>query len=384
MSQKTFHIGNIRPPFHAHSLLLQITENCTWNKCNFCTLYRSGHFKMRSLEEIKEDIDAAAYYRDLIMHRLETSDIQAVQKMASGPSSRLTRDEMLCYSVILNWIAADGMKTVFLQDANSIVVKKDILCEAIKYLKEKFPTVETVSCYGRADTLASVSQKDFAALKEAGLNMIHSGYESGCDDVLKILNKGITRQQQIDAGRKVKEAGITFNMFYMPGSGGRGLSRRNAVETAEVVNAVDPDFLRIRTFVVKSGAPMWEIAYSQDFEECSDMEKLLEIRTMIENLDPALSCYVISDHIINLLPGIEGRVSTDKSKILEYIDNFLALPADRQRAFQLARRMWAPIDYTQLDDLSDQQREKIRDVADHVRSDEDFEKTLRNYLRNYI
>ena len=384
MEQRTFHVGNIRPPFHAASLLLQITENCTWNKCNFCTLYRGGQFKMRQLDEIKQDIDNAAYYRDLIVERMQNYDLQTVKKMGSGFASKLTRNEQLCYSIILNWIVADGMKTVFLQDANSIVIKKDILCEAVKYLKEKFPTVETVSCYGRADTLARLSSEDFRDLKAAGLNMLHSGYESGCDDVLALLNKGTTRQQQIDAGQRIKEAGITFNMFYMPGCGGRALSRRNAVETAEVANAIDPDFLRIRTFVVKSGAPMWDIARGPDFEECSDMEKLHEIRTMIEHLDPKLSCYVISDHIINLLPLLEGHVNTDKQKMLDYIDTFLALPERQQREFQISRRMWTNHDYTEMNLIPDQYMQKIRDLVDQTPAGEEWEKLLRQYLRNYI
>ncbi|MBQ4650269.1 MAG: radical SAM protein [Firmicutes bacterium] len=384
MEQRLFHIGNIRPPFHAASLLLQVTENCTWNKCNFCTLYRGGQFKMRRLEEIKQDIDNAAYYRDLILERLKQFDPQTVKKMGTGFTSILTYNEQVCYMTILNWIVNDGMKTVFLQDANSIIINKETLCEIVKYLKQTFPTVETVSCYGRADALCRLSIQDFKDLKAAGLNMIHSGYESGCDDVLKLLNKGTTRQQQIEAGIRIKEAGITFNVFYMPGSGGRALSRRNAVETAEVVNAIDPDFLRIRTFVVKSGAPMWEIAQGPDFEECSDIEKLLEIRTMIEHLDQKLSCYVISDHIINLLQHVEGHVDTDKEKMLKYIDDFLALPENSRREFQLARRMWGLYDYNDMNQLSRQHMEKIHDMSGQARSDEDFEKILASYLRNYI
>jgi len=384
MEQKTFHIGNIRPPIHADSLLLQITENCTWGKCNFCTLYRDGKFRMRPLEEIKQDIDAVVYYRDLILKRLEENDPQTVKRMGTGYTSRLSYNEQICYMTVLSWIVSDGMKTVFLQDANSIVIKKDVLCEAIKYLKEKIPTVETIATYGRADTLDRLSAEDFRELKAAGLNMIHSGYESGCDDVLKLLNKGTTRQQQISAGRKVKEAGITFNIFYMPGGGGRALSRRNAVETAEVINAVDPDFARFRTFVVKSGAPMWEIAKSPDFEECTDIEKLLEIRTMIEHLDPEISCYVISDHIINLLPLVEGHVNTSKAEMLDRIATFLALPERKQKEYQLARRMWGVYDHSVMNQVPQQNMEKIYDMANQFRGEDEFEKILRSYMRNYI
>ena len=119
------------------------------------------------------------------------------------------------------------MKTVFLQDANTIVMKKNDLCELLKYLREKLPSLETVACYGRADTLTRLSLEDFKDLKDAGLTMLHSGFESGCDDVLKLLNKGSNRNQQIDCGNNIKEAGIEYNVFYMPGAGGKALSERN-------------------------------------------------------------------------------------------------------------------------------------------------------------
>ena len=383
MENRTFATGNIRPPFHASSLLLQLTENCTWNRCNFCTLYRSGHFKIRKTDEILKDIDNIAYYRDLIIERLRHNDIHTVKKMCSMSSS-LTYAEKHCYSMVLNWIIADGMKTVFLQDANTIVMKKEDLCKILRYLRSTFPEIEIVACYGRADTLSRLSTEDFVELREAGLTMIHSGYESGCDDVLKLLNKGTSRQQQIDAGRRIREAGITFNMFYMPGCGSRFLSERNAIETAQVVNEIDPDFLRIRTFVVKSEAPMWEIAQGPDFDECTDIEKLAEIRDMIYHLDTNLSTYVISDHIVNLLPLLEGYVNMDKEKMLDYIDGFLALPRLMQKEYQVARRMWSNHDYTEMDLMPDQYKIKIHDLADQVPDGEEFEKLLRNHLRNYI
>lgn len=383
MENKIFAVGNIRPPFHAHSLLLQVTENCTWNRCNFCTLYKNGSFKMKSFEEMKRDIDNAAYYRDLILERLENYDLSTVKRMGEM-SSGLSYKEKLCYSIVLNWITFDGMKTVFLQDANTMAIKKNDLCKILAYLRKTFPSLETVSCYGRADTLSRLSLQDFKDLREAGLTMLHSGYESGCDEVLRLLNKGTCRQQQIDAGKRIREAGITFNMFYMPGCGGKALSERNAIETAEVANEIEPDYLHIRTFVVKSGAPMWKIAYGPDFTECSDIEKVREIRTMVDRLDSKLSTFVISDHIINLLPRLEGCISTDKTKLLEYIDNFLALPPQRQKEYQLARRMWSTLDYTEMDLVSEQDMRKIRDLADQTRDGEDFEKLLRSYLRNYI
>ena len=392
MGDKTFAIGNIIPPFHAASLLLRWTENCPWNRCNFCTLYRGGRFRVRSLEEIKADIDVVCYYRDLILERLRDSDPRTVRRMGDISAST-SREEKHCYYMVLNWIVSDKMKTVFLQDANTLIMKKDQLCEALCYLRRKLPQVETVSCYGRADTLARLSAADFRELKEAGLNMIHSGFESGCDQVLALLNKGTRREQEIDCGLKIKEAGITYNVFYMPGAGGRALSEKNAQETAAVVNAIEPDFLRIRTFVVKPGSPMWELARAgrasagaalPAFSECSDLEKVREIRSLVAALDERLGTYVISDHIINLLSGVEGFVRSDKEKILSYIDRFLALPQQEQKEFQLARRMCVNVDYDEMALLPENYRDQIRSLVRRADTAEKWEETLRYYLRKYI
>ena len=123
MDKKIFAVGNIRPPFHASSLLLQFTENCPWNRCNFCTLYRGGQFKIRSVEDIKADIDAVAYYRDLILERLRDNDKYTVKRMGDIFSS-ISREEKRCYSMVLNWIVNDHMKTVFL--STSIVYNRNI------------------------------------------------------------------------------------------------------------------------------------------------------------------------------------------------------------------------------------------------------------------
>lgn len=382
MDKKTFAIGNIRPPFHAGSLLLQLTENCPWNRCNFCTLYRGGTFRIRSVEEVKTDIDAVCYYRDLILERLSDNDPYTVKRMGDVSSS-ISRDRKRCYSMVLNWIVNDKMESVFLQDANTMVMKKEDLCQILRYLREKIPSLKTVACYGRADTLTKFSLEELIQIRQSGLTMLHSGFESGCDDVLKLLNKGSDRSQQIDCGKKIKAAGIEYNVFYMPGAGGRSLSSRNAAETADVVNKIAPEFLRIRTFVVKPGSPMWDIAKGPAFEECSDIEKVREIRTFLKQLENT-DTYVISDHIINLLPRLEGCVSSDKEKLLEYIDGFLGLSEQEQKEFQLARRMCANVDYAEMSLLPERYMEQIRGLIKNADTPEKWEETLRYYLRKYI
>ena len=381
MEKRTFAIGNIRPPFHANSLLLQVTENCTWNRCNFCTLYRGGQFKMRSAEDVKRDIDTVAYYRDKIFEKYDGKDFDMDKIMREYSS--LSDDEKNCYAMVFNWIRSDNMKTVFLQDANTTSIRLDVITDILRHLRKTLPSLEVVSSYGRADTLTRLDVDGFKALKEAGLTMIHSGYESGCNDVLKLLNKGTTREQQIEAGQKIKAAGIDFNVFYMPGSGGKALSERNAIETADVINQIDPEYIRIRTFVVKPQTPMWEIAKGDDFQELTDIEKLQELVLMTENLK-GIKSYLISDHIINLLPRFEGYINKDKEDMLRYAKEFLNLPKNKQMEFQLARRLCYNVDYNMMNYMPSEDMTQIREVIKNISSPQEWEELLRRYLRQYI
>lgn len=337
---------------------------------------------MRSVEDVKKDIDNVKYYQNLIFRRFDGKGFDMARIMADY-SALPTDEEKNCYSMVFNWIQSDGMKTVFLQDANTLALKKEMLCEILRHLRKTLPTLKTVACYGRADSLIRLSTEDFKELKAAGLTMIHSGYESGCDDVLKILNKGTTREQQIESGKRIKAAGLEFNVFYMPGSGGKTLSQKNAIETADVINQIDPEFIRIRTFVVKPSTVMWQKTQTGEFEECSDIEKLLELKTMIEHLD-GIKSYLISDHIINLLPLLQGNIDKDKESMLSYINGFLSLPKREQMRFQLARRMCYNVDYTNMSYLNSADMKAIDSVIDNCQSKEEWEEILRRYLRRYI
>lgn len=383
MEIKTFETGHIRPPFHANSLLLRITENCTWNKCNFCTLYKGGRFKTRPVEVIKKEIDNVAYYRDMILKHLNSDDEFNMDKVMLEYSSIGNAQEKDCYAMVFNWIRTDGMQSVFLQDANTLVLKPAVLADIISYLKKALPSLTLVAAYGRADTLINISAEEFLLLRESGLTMIHSGYESGCDEVLKLLNKGTNRQQQVIAGQRIKQAGFNFNVFYMPGSGGKSLSHKNAIETAEVINAVNPDFVRIRTFVVKEGSPMCELQKSGEFQECGDIEKLLELREMLSAIRNC-NGYVISDHIINLLPEIEGWMNRDMTEILAHIDEFMKLPEKEKRKFQLARRMLLAGSLASMSRISVNDMNTVKHIEQQVTNDIQWEELMRRHLRQYI
>ncbi len=383
---KTFEVGPIRPPSEANSLLIRVTKNCPWNRCEFCSLYRGEKFGTRTVEEIKADIDVMYLYKEMILENLEGNHIDG--KRLSGDKMRqqflsLDDDEKQYYYAVLNWIKG-GMQSAFLQDANSIVFKTDKLVEVIEYLKEKFPEIERITSYARADTLSKLSLEQLTSLREAGLNRIHSGFESGSDEVLSLINKGTTKEQQIVGGKKVIEAGMELSIYFMPGVGGRALTEKNAVETADVINQVQPNFVRMRTFAVKQET---EICYNIDegkIDVCTDVEKLIEIKTLIENLNDDIQTEIKSDHIINLIEDIEGKVMTEKDSMLQIIDHFLNLSTEEQKFYQLARRMGMIRYYSDFDKLSEDSKKRIKEIYDSIKTESEFEEVLGELISRYI
>lgn len=374
-----FQIGPIRPPSEANSLLLRVTENCPWNKCKFCMLYKTKQFHTRTVEEIKKDIDVMAYYRDKIKshQRNGNLDIAAIQKEFDQLP---TQNEKECYYMVFHWLTEGNSHSIFLQDANTLVLKTEWLTEILKYIRQKLPEIQRVTSYGRADTLARITQEQFYQLKEAGLDRIHSGFETGSDEVLKLIGKGSTQKQQMEGGKKVKQAGIELSIYFMPGAGGKVYSKKNAVETANVINAINPDFVRLRTFVVKTGSLMENLVKSGEFIECSDMEKLQEIKMMLEHIQNC-NGYLASDHIINLLQNVNGYLDRDLPAMLEYINSFLALPRETQRKYQIARRMGFADDWTMMEQLNYQ---NIEQIEKNIPDGEQFEKLLNHYMDYYI
>ncbi len=375
-----FQIGPIRPPSEANSLLLRVTENCPWNKCKFCMLYKTKKFHTRTVKEIKKDIDAMAYYRDKIQsHYLNGNlDRKAIQEEFDQLP---TQKEKECYYMVFHWLTEGNMHSIFLQDANTLVLKTEWLVEIVTYIRQKLPEIQRVTSYGRADTLSCITQEQFYQLKSAGLDRIHSGFETGSDDVLQLIGKGSTQKQQIEGGKKVKQAGIELSIYFMPGAGGKEYSQKNAIETANVINAVNPDFVRLRTFVVKTGSLMEDLVKTEKFIECSDIEKLLEIKIMLEHIQNC-NGYLASDHIINLLQNVNGYLDKDLYTMLEYINSFLALPRKMQRKYQIARRMGFSADWTMMDRLNHQ--DMIEQYEKNIPDGEQFEKLLNHYMDYYI
>ncbi|MDF2657196.1 MAG: radical superfamily protein [Bacillota bacterium] len=379
--QTTYRIGPIRPPSEANSLLLQITEGCTWNRCKFCSLYKHESFRAFTVDSIKKDIDVMAEYAKLVTSYQE-EDGALNRKAVLAKFDGMTQDEKNCYYLVYRWLA-NGGENVFLQDGNSLAVKTERVLEVLRYLREKLPSIKRVTTYGRAETLSKISAEEYVSLKEAGLDRIHSGFESGSDRVLAFIDKGVTAEQEIIAGKNIKAGGIELSVYFMPGIGGKELSEENAMETARVVRAIDPDFVRLRSAVIKAGTGLWQDFMDGRIRLCSENDKLQEIKLLIENVQGCTG-YLASDHIINLLQKVEGKLDTDREQMLAQIEEYFSLPPLRQKLFQAARRYGMVSEPGDLDLLQKDQLNRleafVRSVADEASWDEKMNEIMMDYI----
>ncbi len=330
-----FEQGPIRPPSESRSLLLRFTRNCPWNRCAFCPVYKGRSFSRRTLAEIKADIDTVRSIIDdikaLSWSMGEAGEVsgQVINRILTDPA------KTGCYRHVAVWLYY-GEGTVFLQDANSPILRTADLVEALRYLKEKVPGITRITSYGRSATLARKSMEELREIRDSGLDRIHIGLESGSDTVLKFMDKGVSAAQHIEAGVKVKEAGMTLSEYIMPGLGGVQWSREHALETARVLKAIDPHFIRLRTLRVPPHTPLWDHLQSGTFQTLSDDDTVREIRLLIENLENIHS-RLTSDHMRNLLENLEGTFPDDKPKMLGIIDQYLALSDDDRILYRLGR-----------------------------------------------
>ena len=326
--------GPIRPPSEAGSLLLRLTRNCPWNKCAFCTAYKRETFSRRSVEEIKHDIDTVEEMCRLIREVSMRNGLGAV--VNTEVFNLVQRHGNYQLTSVASWLY-NGGKTVFFQDANSLVMKTAEVVEILKYLKERLPTVERVTTYARSATLSRKSVEELRVLKDAGLSRIHVGLESGSDDVLRLIHKGTTAEQHLEAGRRVMQAGISLSEYVILGMGGRELGEKHALETARVLNGINPDFIRIRSLAVAPGTPLSQKIENGEFTVETEEEVVRGERLLIDHLD-GIQSTVVSDHSLNLLEEVYGKLPEAKESMLAVIDRFLALPARERQNFILGKR----------------------------------------------
>jgi radical SAM superfamily enzyme YgiQ (UPF0313 family) len=376
-----FEQGPIRPPSEATSLLIRVTRNCPWNKCAFCHTYRGSKFELRSVEEVKKDIQAMKNIAD------EVTDLSCKWGEGGSVNRNVLRRIYNSgdYSDFIYTVAAwlyFGGENVFLQDANSLILKTADLLSILDFLREKFLKIKRITSYCRSHTAARKTVDEFKQLKNAGLSRIHIGMESGCDEVLSLIHKGVTAADHIQAGLNIKQAGIELSEYVMPGLGGKKWTRQHALDTARVINAINPDFIRLRTLHVVPGTGLDELMKKGEFHPLTDDEILGEIKLFIENLD-VQGTYLASDHVLNLLEELEGIFPEDKKQILSAIERYFELPYEDRQIFRLGRRSGA---FRKLDDLANKEAYlKLKSIVDSYAAsggnlDEDIIKTMNNYI----
>jgi radical SAM superfamily enzyme YgiQ (UPF0313 family) len=377
-----FEQGPIRPPSEATSLLIRVTRNCPWNKCAFCHTYRGSKFELRSVEEVKKDIQQMKDLADEVINLSwkwgEGGNVNRNVLKQIYNSSDYYNDFLY---TMASWLHFGG-ENVFLQDADSLILKTADLLAVLDFLKEKFPQIKRITSYCRSHTAARKTADEFNQLKKSGLSRIHIGMESGCDEVLSLIHKGVTAGGHIKAGLNIRQAGIELSEYIMPGLGGAQWTRQHALETAKVINAINPDFIRLRTLHVVPGTQMDELMKQGEFQRLNDEDILREINLFIENLD-VQGTYLASDHILNLLEELEGRFPDDKKSILSTIKKYFELSPEDRQIFRLGRRSGA---FRRLDDLTDNETySKLKSVVDSYAAkggnlDEDIIKTMNNYI----
>jgi radical SAM superfamily enzyme YgiQ (UPF0313 family) len=235
------------------------------------------------------------------------------------------------FVMLYHWLLA-GAKTAFLQDANSIIMKTDALVDVLQYLRKTFPAIERVTTYARSRTLAQKSAQELNAIQSAGLDRLHVGLETGDDILLKKIKKGVTAQGHIKGGQKAMQAGFQLSEYWMPGLGGIDMWEPHAVNTAKVINQINPHYIRSRPFYPMPGTQIHADLLNKEFELLSPREQLRELKLMVENLD--ITSNVCFDHAGNYWKDRQGHLlfthsyegykfPEEKEKVLALIDEGL-------------------------------------------------------------
>jgi len=274
----------IRPPSEAESLILQVTLGCSHNQCTFCPTYKGRRFRIKDLEIIKQEIDEMAPY---------------------GP-----------------------FRKVFLADGDALIIPQPKLLAIFDYLNQKISGLRRVGIYGNAKSILRKSVEELQALRERKLGIVYLGVETGDPALLEKIRKGATSEQMVEAGRRIKEAGISLSVTVLLGLAGTPRSREHALATGRILSDIDPDFASALTLMVVPGTPLHEELKAGRFELPSPFQLLEELGTIVANSNFS-RCYFTSNHASNYLP-IKARMPRDKEAVVQLIQKVVSTQ-DRSR-----------------------------------------------------
>lgn len=269
-----------RPPSEAYSLIVQATIGCTHNKCTFCSMYKDKQFRIRSTDEIIEDF-------------------------------KIGRER---YRYV---------KRIFIADGDALAIKTEELEKILSFIRENFQECERVGIYGSPKAILSKTDEELKRLKSLGLGIVYLGVESGSENILKKINKGVTREEMVKAGRRVVESGIELSITLISGIGGKKDSNEHAIESAKIINEINPSYVGLLTLIVEEGTPLYDDVQKGEFTLLTPKEVLLETKEMVTNLN-VNNCIFRSNHASNYV-ALKGTLPQDKDMILSQIDEGLQI-----------------------------------------------------------
>ncbi len=276
-----------RPPSEANSFILRITIGCSYNRCTFCGMYKDVKFRVRPLAEVEALIaEGARHY--------------------------------------------PGLRRVFLADGNALALPLPHLLTVMEKLKAAFPKLTRITSYGGPRDLLSKTPDELAALKKAGLQIIYLGIESGDDDVLRWVNKGVTAAEMITAGRRVLDAGIKLSAMVILGLGGQERTIQHAVNTGKVVSAISPTMLSTLTLMLHEGTEIRAAADAGEFTPLSAHGYISELKMLLQHTHVTSPCIFRSSHVSNLLP-LAGNLPADKELLIADTEEVLAHLANKKK-----------------------------------------------------
>ena len=267
-----------RPPSEGNSLIIQATLGCSHNKCSFCNMYKSKKFTIKSLENIKNDIN---YFRQIYAH----------------------------------------VEKVFLADGDALIIPIEDLKEILTYIKRVFPECERITLYGSPKSILNKNLEELKELKALGLSMIYMGVESGDDEVLEDINKGVSSHDLVKAAKRVKASNILLSVTVIAGIGGKEKSNNHAIRTGEVISRMSPDYFGILTLMIEEGTKLYSKIISKEFELLNNKDILNEIKLLIENIEVNETIVFRCNHASNYI-SLRGNLPEDKEKLLNQIDYY--------------------------------------------------------------
>lgn len=266
-----------RPPSEAGSLIIQLTIGCARNTCRFCSMYKAKKFRIRPLEDVVEDLkEAREYYKGYLVKR------------------------------------------VFLADGDALICKTSDLLYIMGVINELFPENERISMYGTPRDVLLKSPEELVKLKEAGLQMVYVGAESGDDAVLEYVKKSATHEEIAEAGKRLKASGIKVSVTFISGLGGRKHLENHAVNSAKLISEMKPDYVGFLTLMLEPEAPMYEELQRGEFSYLTPNEVFKELKLFISNVDSDGTVFR-SNHASNYI-SLGGEFNKDKEALLKKIE----------------------------------------------------------------